>query len=96
MHEAYCARRNMSEGPKDKGQKPAKDDPMRRDPCYLCGTTPAGGIDRVDSDGTYDDPNNKRPACTMCNLMKSCAPLQHFLSQVARVSNGRNSKLWFA
>lgn len=96
VHEAYCTRRTAKEGPKDKGRVPAIDDPMRLDACYLCGATPAGGIDRVDSDGTYDDPGNKRAACATCNIMKSCVPLQHFLSQVARIRHGENRAMWFA
>ena len=96
VHEAYCARRRPVEGPKDKGTEPAANHPMRQAACYLCGTAPARGIDRVDSSGTYSDPDNIRPACKMCNLMKSCVPLDHFLSQVARITCGSHSVLFFA
>ena len=96
VHEAYCTlRRDAGQKDKHKGRAPDKKDPMRLLPCYLCGGS-GGGVDRVDSNGSYDSRENIRPACTMCNLMKNCVPLQHFLSQVARIRRGRNSSLWFS
>ncbi|KAL6750951.1 hypothetical protein V8C86DRAFT_3142929 [Haematococcus lacustris] len=37
--------------------------------CYLCGQSPAFGIDRVDANSPYT-PENTRSCCTTCNLMK--------------------------
>lgn len=51
-------------------------------PCYLCGHTPALGIDREDPDGDYTA-ENARPCCTACNYMKKDLKLDDFLRHVA-------------
>jgi hypothetical protein len=55
------------------------------DACYLCGRTPALGIDRLDSSLPYDVSENCRSCCTRCNYMKKDLPEPEFLMQVARI-----------
>lgn len=87
VHLAYQNRWSSLAPRKDKGREvPALHGPMRLEPCYLCGTEPAGGIDRVDSAKLYNTPDNTRPCCKTCNMAKNAAPLKCFLSQMARIT----------
>jgi hypothetical protein len=56
--------------------------------CYLCGKTNSSthrnGLDRIDSNIGYR-PNNCRPCCAECNLMKSNASLESFREQMKRI-----------
>ncbi|KAJ9511369.1 hypothetical protein QJQ45_029811, partial [Haematococcus lacustris] len=49
--------------------------------CYLCGQSPAFGIDRVDANSPYT-PENTRSCCTTCNLMKCRWTLPGFLDHI--------------
>ncbi|KAJ9514238.1 hypothetical protein QJQ45_012253 [Haematococcus lacustris] len=49
--------------------------------CYLCGQSPAFGIDRVDASSPYT-PENTRSCCTTCNLMKCSWTLPGFLDHI--------------
>jgi hypothetical protein len=52
--------------------------------CYLCGRSPALGIDRVDASKPYSV-DNCRSCCTMCNYMKKDMSESEFLGQVSRI-----------
>lgn len=52
--------------------------------CYLCGRSPALGIDRMDAAGDYTL-DNSRPCCTDCNYMKKDTPLDEFLKHIGYV-----------
>ncbi|KAL6761325.1 hypothetical protein V8C86DRAFT_881549 [Haematococcus lacustris] len=52
--------------------------------CYLCGRSPALGIDRLDSNGSYT-PNNALPCCSNCNYMKSGWNLDDFEAQLKHI-----------
>lgn len=54
-------------------------------PCYLCGRSPALGIDRIDSSGDYTQ-ENSRPCCSDCNYMKSDHPLETFKHHAALIA----------
>jgi len=54
---------------------------LRESPCYLCGVSPATGIDRVDSAGEYTT-QNSRSCCSRCNYMKKDLELHAFLLHV--------------
>lgn len=45
-------------------------------PCYLCGTAPAMGVDAIDPRQWYSAPGNVAPCCTECNsaLLGRCIP----------------------
>lgn len=60
-------------------------------PCYLCGRTPALGIDREDSSGDYT-PENARPCCMVCNYMKKDMRLGDFTAHVAHIHN--HTAMW--
>ncbi|KAL6754029.1 hypothetical protein V8C86DRAFT_3028366 [Haematococcus lacustris] len=49
--------------------------------CYLCGQSPAFGIDRVDASSAYT-PENSRSCCTTCNVMKYTWTLPEFLEHI--------------
>lgn len=53
--------------------------------CYLCGRTPALGIDRVDPTRGYEV-GNVRSCCTDCNYMKKDLTLGDFLQHVGFVN----------
>ncbi len=53
--------------------------------CHLCGRSPAMGIDRMDSNGTYV-PANVFPCCTDCNYMKKHHVMSSFLDHVGFVN----------
>ena len=53
-------------------------------PCYLCGVTPACGIDRMDADGDYTV-DNSRPCCAPCNYMKKDMSLDDFKGHVGAI-----------
>lgn len=48
-------------------------------PCYYCGISRSGGIDRIDSLGNYTA-ENIVAACKMCNYMKGGMHAHHFLA----------------
>jgi hypothetical protein len=55
------------------------------EPCYLCGRTPAFGIDRVDPRQGYV-PDNVQPCCsTYCNYMKKDMALEDFKQHVGYI-----------
>lgn len=54
------------------------------DACYLCGRSPAFGIDRVDPKIGYVIDNCK-PCCYMCNYMKKDFKLEEFLGHIYRI-----------
>ncbi|KAJ9523491.1 hypothetical protein QJQ45_007211 [Haematococcus lacustris] len=49
--------------------------------CYLCGQSPASGIDRVEASSPYT-PENTRSCCTTCNMMKGRWTLPEFLDHI--------------
>jgi hypothetical protein len=53
-------------------------------PCYMCGRTPAFGIDREDADGDYT-PDNSRPCCADCNFMKKDYKLAELNAHLAHI-----------
>jgi hypothetical protein len=53
-------------------------------PCYLCGQTPAFGIDRVDAKQSYTQDNCKS-CCSLCNYMKKDHRLGDFLVHVSSI-----------
>lgn len=57
--------------------------------CYLCGRSPAFGIDRVDANIGYEKDNCK-PCCTQCNYMKKDWSLQGFLGHIVRIDMHTN------
>ena len=59
--------------------------------CYLCGQSPAFGIDRVDANGDYTVENSK-PCCTDCNYMKKDMDLDDFKTQIAHIAE--HTKMW--
>jgi hypothetical protein len=59
--------------------------------CYLCGSGPALGIDRVDSTGEYTI-NNCKSCCMLCNFMKKDWTLDEFLGHASRVYN--HTSMW--
>ncbi|KAL6763732.1 hypothetical protein V8C86DRAFT_3085180 [Haematococcus lacustris] len=52
--------------------------------CYLCGFSPAFGIDRFDSNGDYTL-ENSRSCCTTCNMMKHSWSLSDFLEYISHI-----------
>ena len=84
---AFCGRAELRAAP-DKEKRDELSDDRRvalwSSPCYLCGRTPAFGIDREDSAGDYT-PENSRPCCTECNYMKKDLQLDAFRTHVAHV-----------
>jgi hypothetical protein len=60
-------------------------------PCYLCGCTPAFGIDREDSSKAYEM-ENCRSCCTLCNYMKKDLELDQFIGHVMRIY--KHTKKW--
>ncbi len=59
--------------------------------CYLCGRTPAFGIDRVDPHQGYV-PSNVRPCCSSCNYMKKDLQLDDFMAHIAFIN--KHTKDW--
>jgi hypothetical protein len=59
--------------------------------CYLCGRSPALGIDREDSSGDYTD-TNSRPCCSECNYAKKDLSLPDFERHVSFVH--RHTSRW--
>lgn len=58
---------------------------LRKQSCYICGYGETSvGIDRVDSSKGYI-PENCRPCCFPCNIMKGDLTLEAFYAQVDRV-----------
>lgn len=52
--------------------------------CFYCGTTDAGGVDRVENDIGYTIENSV-PCCSMCNMMKHRHSESTFLNHVAKI-----------
>jgi hypothetical protein len=55
--------------------------------CYYCGLEPLdgfGGIDRIDSKNGYY-PQNCRPCCAVCNIMKWNLSDKHFHEHIERI-----------
>ena len=59
--------------------------------CYLCGTCPSNGVDRVDSERCYES-ENVQPCCGVCNYLKKDLVLASFLSHVERITNAQMEK----
>ena len=57
---------------------------MWTSPCYLCGRSPAYGIDREDSDISYTI-ENSRPCCSDCNYMKKNIPIDDFKQHIIHI-----------
>ena len=53
-------------------------------PCWYCGKSPAGGVDRTENALGYTMANAV-PCCSTCNYAKRDMPLAEFLSWVGRV-----------
>ncbi|GFH31389.1 uncharacterized protein HaLaN_30424, partial [Haematococcus lacustris] len=68
-----------------KGTRPAEEFLQKVDlwasSCYLCGQSPAFGIDRVDGSSAYT-PENSMSCCTICNVMKCTWTLPEFLEHI--------------
>jgi hypothetical protein len=60
-------------------------------PCYLCGRSPALGIDRMDSAVGYTV-ENARPCCTDCNYMKKDLSLDDFAGHIGHIV--RHTRFW--
>lgn len=86
FNRALCGPKGRPKGTKkEKGQlDPVLEAYLRAQKCYLCGGK-GGGIDRLDSNGTYEDIANLRPCCEECNMLKNAMPLKYVKSQVARI-----------
>lgn len=54
--------------------------------CYLCGRSPAFGIDRVNPMRNYT-PDNCKSCCTLCNYMKKDWFEKVFLAHITRIYN---------
>jgi hypothetical protein len=83
----------MNKGVKDKTCYLSHDEKLQllASPCYLCGRSPAFGIDRVDANSTYVKDNCKG-CCSQCNYMKKDWELQPFQGHVSRIYN--YTKTW--
>ena len=53
--------------------------------CYYCGTSPAKGADRLDSDVGYAI-NNCKPCCSICNIMKHLLSFNDFTSHAQKIA----------
>lgn len=53
--------------------------------CVCCATTPAGGVDRIDSSQGYTA-TNMQPMCSACNYAKRKMPMAEFLWWRAEVA----------
>lgn len=60
-------------------------------PCYLCGMSPAFGIDRLNSSENYKEDNCK-PCCSQCNYMKKDLSYNDFIKHVDYIHN--HTKYW--
>lgn len=54
-------------------------------PCAYCGTTPSGGIDRIDNAEDYT-PANAAPCCSICNFAKRDMAAADFVAWARRVA----------
>ena len=55
-------------------------------PCFLCGASPSGGVDRWDNRFGYST-KNARPCCTDCNWLKGDRPNRTFVAHVRRIAS---------
>ena len=87
----YAARRAAPEKEKVMDLTPVQCTALQCAPCYLCGVTPACGIDRMDADGDYTV-DNSRPCCAPCNYMKKDLSLDDFKGHIGTIL--RHTRSW--
>jgi hypothetical protein len=61
-------------------------------PCYLCGSSPAFGVDRVDSNIHYTKENSK-PCCWICNDMKKDLDIEVFKKHVSAIVSHTSARI---
>jgi len=59
-------------------------------PCFYCGESGPGGIDRLDSNGSYVN-ENCVPCCKHCNFFKNDLPVEQFYKHLFALTAEHNS-----